>query len=160
MERIGHKIRNLLNIRHGVGGNLLSLFFLYADPAVNNGEIYHIEYLQNMRVQIEPPHQKQNNTPQCKRCTHQGNCAHRQRCVKCSKSHSTKQYTLLKTQPKTCLHFGGSHPATYRGCKVYQTIIRIRFSSPRIIASIHITNAPGQEKKCLRHHRKLKVDRK
>jgi hypothetical protein len=60
-ERMGHKITKLWNIRHTVTGSPLSLLFLDIEPAANNSEIYHKEYLQNMRVQIEPPHQKQNN---------------------------------------------------------------------------------------------------
>jgi hypothetical protein len=63
IESMGYKIRNLWNIRHRVTGNPLSLLFLDIEPAANNNEIYHTEYLQNMRVQIEPPHQKQNNLP-------------------------------------------------------------------------------------------------
>jgi hypothetical protein len=42
--------------------------------AANNSELYHIEYLQNMRVQIDPPN-KENNIPQGKQAsilTHQG----------------------------------------------------------------------------------------
>jgi hypothetical protein len=66
IERMGHKIRNLWNIRHGVTGNSFSFIFLDLEPAANNREIYHTEYLQNIRVQIEPPHPKQNNIPQCK----------------------------------------------------------------------------------------------
>jgi hypothetical protein len=101
-----------------------------------------------MRVHIKPPHQKQNNIPQCKICqAHfltKGYCAHRPRCVKCGKSHSVEQCTLPKTQPATYLHCGESHPASFRGCKVYQEIIRTR-CSPWTTASIHITNTPGQE---------------
>jgi hypothetical protein len=130
-ERMGHKIRNLWNIRHRISGNPLSPFFLYVEPAANNIEIYHTEYLQNMRVQIQPTHQKQNNIPQCKRSQAyfhtKGYCAHRPRCVKCGKSHSTEQ---CQTQISTSLHCGESHPASYRGCKVYQEILRTRFSSP------------------------------
>jgi hypothetical protein len=144
-----HKIRNLWNIRQG-SGNPLSLFFLDSEPAANNSEIYHIQYLQNMRVKTEPPHQKQNNIPQCRRCQAyfhtKGYCAHRPRCVKCGKSHSTEQCTLPKRQPATCLHCGEWHPTSYRGCKVYQEIIHTRFYSPRKTASIHITNSSRQEK--------------
>jgi hypothetical protein len=67
IERMVHKIRNLWNIRDRVCGNPLSLFFLDIEPAANNSEIYNVEYLQNMRVQIESPNQKQNNIPQCKK---------------------------------------------------------------------------------------------
>jgi hypothetical protein len=51
-----------------VTGNPLSFFLFDIEPAANNREIYHIEYLQNTRVQIEPPHQKQNNISQRKKC--------------------------------------------------------------------------------------------
>jgi hypothetical protein len=50
-----HKIRNLQNIRHRVTGYPFSIFFLDMEPTANNSEIYHMEYLQNMRVKIEPP---------------------------------------------------------------------------------------------------------
>jgi hypothetical protein len=43
--KMRHKIRNLWNIRHRVTGYPLSLFFLDSEPAANNSEIYHIEYL-------------------------------------------------------------------------------------------------------------------
>jgi hypothetical protein len=56
---------------------------------------------------------------------------------------------LYQKHTAKCLHCGGWHPASYtrRGCKVYQEIVRIKFSSPRTTASIHITNAPGQDNK-------------
>jgi hypothetical protein len=146
---MGHKIRNLRNIRHRVTGYTLSLFFLGVEPAANNSEIYHIGYLQNMIVQTQPAYQKQNNIPQCKRCQAffhtKGYCEHRIRCVKCGKSHSTEQGTLPKTQPASCLHYGESHPASYRGSKVYQEVIRTRISSTRPTASIHVTNTRRHE---------------
>jgi hypothetical protein len=43
-ERMGHKIRNLWNIRHEVTGYPLSFFSLDIEPAANNSELYHIEY--------------------------------------------------------------------------------------------------------------------
>jgi hypothetical protein len=61
IERMEHNIINVWNIRHRVTGHPLSLFFLDIELAAKNNETYHIEYLQIMRVQIEPPHQKQNN---------------------------------------------------------------------------------------------------
>jgi hypothetical protein len=41
--------------------------FIY-EPAENYNEIFRTEYLQNLKIQIEFPHQKQNNILQCKRC--------------------------------------------------------------------------------------------
>jgi hypothetical protein len=150
VESMGHKIRNLWNIRHRVTGNPFSLFFLdIVEPAANNSEMYHTENRQNMKFQTETPHRKQNNIPQCRKCQAyfhtKGYCAHRPRCVKCDKSHSTEQCTLPKAQPATCLHCGESHPTSYRVCEFYEEIIRTRFSSPWPTASIHITKAPRQE---------------
>jgi hypothetical protein len=45
MEIMAHKIRNLWTIKHGVTGYPLSFFFLDIEPAANNSEIYHTEYL-------------------------------------------------------------------------------------------------------------------
>jgi hypothetical protein len=144
IERMGHKIRSHWNIRHRATGKPLSLFFLDIEPADNNNEIYHIECLQNMRVQIEPSPQKK-----CKRCQayfhNKGYGEHRPRCVRCGKSHSTEKCILPKAQLAKCLHCGESHPASYRGCKVYQQIIRSRFAPLRPIASNHLTNIPRQE---------------
>jgi hypothetical protein len=50
IERMGHTIRNLWKIR--LRATDYPLFFLDAEPAANNSEIYHTEYLQNISVQI------------------------------------------------------------------------------------------------------------
>jgi hypothetical protein len=63
IETHGHKVRN---VKHRITGRTLSLVFVDLEPADNNKEIYIIIYLQNMRIQIEPPHQKK-NIPQCKK---------------------------------------------------------------------------------------------
>jgi hypothetical protein len=79
IERMGHKIRKLWNIRHRVSGNPFSLFFLDFTPTTNNSEIYHIKYLQNMSVKIEPPHQSKiiyHNASDVKRTSTQRGIAH------------------------------------------------------------------------------------
>jgi hypothetical protein len=68
IERMGHKIRKYESSDTGSLTTPLSLFFLDIEPAANNSEIYYTEYLKKYEVQTEPPHQKQNNIPQCKRC--------------------------------------------------------------------------------------------
>jgi hypothetical protein len=57
IESSEHKIRNLWNIRRRVTGYHLPLFFLDIELAAKINEIY-IEYPQNMRVKIRPPHRK------------------------------------------------------------------------------------------------------
>jgi hypothetical protein len=69
IERMGHKVTKLWNIRQKVSGKPFLLFFLDIEPAANNSEIYRIEYLQNMRLQIEPPNKKkQYNIQQYNKC--------------------------------------------------------------------------------------------
>lgn len=45
-------------------------------------------------------------------------------CVKCGKSHDTKMCTKPKDTPATCALCNGNHPANYKGCMVYQDLIR------------------------------------
>jgi hypothetical protein len=150
IEAYGHKVRNLWNIKHRVTRRPLSLFFVDLEPAGNNKEIYNITYLQNMRIQIEPPHQKKNNIPQCKKCQGyfhtKGYCEHKPRCVKCGNMHNTENCKLPRTEPAKCVHCGEGHPANYRGCKVYQEIIAHRFPSSKPIINNHrLTNSVTQE---------------
>jgi hypothetical protein len=79
IERIGNKIRNIWNIRQRVTDNSLSLFILAIEQTTNNKEIYHIEYLQNVRVQIQPQHQSKiiyHNARDAKRTSTQRGTAH------------------------------------------------------------------------------------
>jgi hypothetical protein len=141
----------------------LSLFFLNIEPAANNSEIYHVEYLQHRRVKIKPPHQKQNYIPQCKRCQacfhNEGYWAHSARCVKYVRTHSNEQCTLPKTQPATCLHYGELRLASYGGRKVYQEIIRTSFLHSKQHQVFILQIYRDKRTKALQHHRKLK-DRK
>lgn len=130
IEGYGHTVRNVWNIRDKTTGRPLSIFFIDLEPADNNIKIYDITYLQNMKIQFEPPYQKRNNIPQCKRC--QGYfhtkryCEHKPRCVKCGRLHNTEECKLPRSEPPKCVHCGEGHPANYKGCKVYQDIIKSR----------------------------------
>jgi hypothetical protein len=68
IENHGHKVRNVWNIKNRVSGRPLSLFFVDLEPDDSSKEIYDITYLQNVRMQFEPPHQKRNGIPQYKKC--------------------------------------------------------------------------------------------
>jgi hypothetical protein len=72
-------------------------------------------------------------------------CAHRRKCVKCGKTHSTARCTLSKTQPARLLLCGESHPVCYRSYKAHQGIICTRLSSLRTIVNINVKNNPRQE---------------
>jgi hypothetical protein len=51
IERMGTKLEIYGTQTQGHWLSLLDI-----EPVANNSEIYRIEYLQNMRAQIEPPH--------------------------------------------------------------------------------------------------------
>lgn len=45
-------------------------------------------------------------------------------CVKCSKAQLTADCKLSSSGPTRCVHCNESHTANYRGCRVYQQILR------------------------------------
>lgn len=60
LDNIGHKVCNIINIRHRVSKEPLPMFFIDLEPQHNNKDIYNLEF----RIRIEPPRIK-NNIVQC-----------------------------------------------------------------------------------------------
>jgi hypothetical protein len=79
-------VRNILNIRHRVNQYPLSMFYVDLEPKENNNEIYSVQYLNNMKINVEPPNKK-NTIIQCARCQLYGHsktyCKRPYKCVKC-----------------------------------------------------------------------------
>ena len=125
---LGHKARNIINAQHRITKEPLNLFFIDLEPAQNNKEVYEITALQNKIIQIEPPRAKRNNIVQCVRCQHYGHtksyCNRPFSCVKCGGCHNSKECTKSKDTPATCALCGGNHPANYRGCEHYHSILK------------------------------------
>lgn len=125
IEDHGHQVRNISNLRHNVTKEPLSIFFIDLEPHIDNKTIYDINYLLNARIKFEPPNKKK-EVIQCKRCQRYGHtrsyCWNKPRCVKCSLDHETSKCTKAATTPPKCVHCGGEHPASYRGCKVYKEL--------------------------------------
>jgi len=94
IEKFGHTVVNIFNIKQNQTNTPLSLFFVDLKPSKNNKHIYQIETLNYIKVKFEPPRPKR-NTPQCSKCQRYGHtqayCYHSPRCVKCAGSHLTKQ---------------------------------------------------------------------
>lgn len=61
LKKHGHTVRNILNIRHRVTKQPLMMFYVDLEPKENNKQIYDIQYLNNMKIVIEPPHKKRNH---------------------------------------------------------------------------------------------------
>ena len=45
-------------------------------------------------------------------------------CVKCGRSHNSSDCVTQKDTPAKCALCGGNHPANYKGCEHYHTIIK------------------------------------
>jgi hypothetical protein len=63
--------------------------------------------------------------------------------------HKTEERNIPKTEPAKCLHCVEINPANYKGCKVYQEIIRNKFPSSKPIIETHrATTSSTQENTC------------
>lgn len=111
LNNLGHKVRNVTNVRHRATKQPLNLFFVDLEPANNNKEVYNIERLQNVTIKIEPPHKSNNGIVQCTRCQLYGHtksyCNRPFVCVKCGGLHSTESCKKSKETPATCALCGG-----------------------------------------------------
>jgi hypothetical protein len=125
IEENGHKVRNILNVRHNITKVPLSLFFVDLEPNSNNKDIFNIMYLLNAKVRFEAPRRKK-EVVQCKKCQQFGHtksyCWNIAQCVKCAQSHETAHCTKNTETAPTCIHCGGEHPASYKGCRVYREL--------------------------------------
>jgi len=70
-ESLGHKVRNVLNIRHRVTKEPLPLYFVDSEPQDNNKNIYDLQLLCNMEIVVEAL-RKKNPIVQCTRCQSYG----------------------------------------------------------------------------------------
>lgn len=125
VEEVGHKVRNIINVRNNVTKVPMSMFFIDLEPNYNNKTIYDVIYLLNAKVKFEPPHKKK-EIVQCKKCQQYGHtktyCWNVVCCVKCGQNHDTTECNKNGQTPPTCVHCGGDHPASYKGCKVYKDL--------------------------------------
>lgn len=129
LDKKGHKVRNIINVRHRMSKEPLPMFFVDLEPQTNNKEIFNLQLLQNCKIRIEPPRNK-SNIIQCTRCQAYGHsktyCMKPYNCVKCGGQHDTKTCKKTRDTPATCTLCGGDHPANYKGCTVYQDLINSR----------------------------------
>lgn len=126
LQKKGHKVRNIMNIRHRVSKEPLPLFFVDIEPDTNNKEIYKLDYLLHCKIKVEAPRNKR-IIAQCTRCQDYGHtksyCKKPFKCVKCGGLHDTSTCTKARSTPATCALCQGNHPANYKGCKVYLDLI-------------------------------------
>jgi len=58
LQKKGHAVRNILNTRHRVNKYPLSMFYVDLEPKENKKEIYNLQCLNNMKINVEPPYKK------------------------------------------------------------------------------------------------------
>jgi ribonuclease BN (tRNA processing enzyme) len=58
LNKKGHKVRNMINVKHRVTKEPLLLFFVDLEPQSNNKEIYNLQLLLNCKIRVEPPNTK------------------------------------------------------------------------------------------------------
>lgn len=147
LKGLGFEIRNVMNIRSRINKEPLPLFFVDQEPNEENKKIYDIKYLLRTKISVEPPRKKY-DIPQCLRCQAYGHtksyCTKPFYCVKCAGDHPTTSCTKAKTTAATCALCNGPHPASYKGCPVYQDLQKPR-SFPNNNRKITMANQ-GTEK--------------
>lgn len=125
----GYGVRNVVNVRSSKTKEPLPLFFVDLDPNPNNKTIYEIKHINNAIVFVEPP-KKTNDLVQCYRCQQfghtQGYCKRPFRCVKCALDHPTSACRMKDNSSPRCIHCLMNHTANYKGCTVYQELIKKR----------------------------------
>lgn len=125
----GHEVRNITNVISRKYKTPLSMFFVDLEPKSNNKDIYHLNSINNAIISIEP-YNKPKELLQCHRCQGFGHtkayCKMPYNCVKCGLNHPTKTCKKGKDAPPKCMHCNGEHTANYKGCVVYQQLIKKR----------------------------------
>jgi hypothetical protein len=120
----GFKVRSVTNVlsRDKVK---LPLFFVDLDPEKSSEEIFKVNSLFQLKIQVEHPRQK-HQIVQCTRCQRYGHtkgyCTLPPRCVKCAGPHSSQQCTKSRETPAMCALCQGNHPASYRGCNIHKEL--------------------------------------
>ena len=74
------------------------------------------------------------SVPQCTRCQHYGHtknyCKREPRCVRCEGNHHYKNCNVPRSTASKCVNCKDDHPANFKGCTYYQTIISRQNARP------------------------------
>jgi len=121
LQKEGHTVRNIMNIKHKQTKELLSLFFVDLEPQANSKESFNLKFLGNTKITIEAPH-KNRNIVQCQRRQDYGYsktyCTKPYQCVKCGGQHDSKDCMKPRHILVKCALCGEDHPTNYKGCTV------------------------------------------
>ena len=100
------------------------MFYVDLEPKENNKETYNLKYLNNMKINVEPPYKK--IPPYSVQDVSYGHsktyCTRPYKCVKCGGNHMTTEYQKPRETPAKCALCSGQHTANYKGCTVYKDL--------------------------------------
>jgi len=150
LQKEGHTVRNIMNIKHKQTKDPLSLFFVDLEPQANNKAIFSLKFLDNTKITTEAPH-KNRNIVQCQRWQAYGHsktyCTKPYQCVKCGGQHDSKDCKKPRHNPAKCALCGEDHPANYKGCTVYRNLVAKRSNSTRVnnLYQQHSATHPNQQ---------------
>ncbi|KAL4113104.1 hypothetical protein QTP88_016789 [Uroleucon formosanum] len=123
LESLGHTTRNITNVLQRTTKLPLPLCFIDLEPALNNKDIFKIEFIHFTKIKVEEP-RFNHRTIQCLRCQRFGHtksyCYHPTKCVRCGENHLTDTCQQSKSLPAKCALCEDNHPANYRGCPIHK----------------------------------------
>jgi hypothetical protein len=121
IEKLGHTVTNIWNIKYYGSKLPLSMFFVELKPAPNNKGIFNVEYIQQCKIEFELPKHKRDivQNANCQGYGQTKNCHLKARCVKRPGDHLTNQcHRKEKSSNVQCVLCSGNHPVNYKGCTV------------------------------------------
>ena len=99
------------------------MFYVDLEPKENK-EIYNLQYLNNMKINVEPPYKKipPYNVQDVSYGHSKTYCTRPYKCVKCGGNHMTTEYQKPRETPAKCALCSGQHTANYKDCTVYRDL--------------------------------------
>ncbi|KAL4132606.1 hypothetical protein QTP88_009730 [Uroleucon formosanum] len=105
LESLGHTARNITNVLQRTTKMPLPIFFIDLEPALNNKDIFKIEFIYYTKIKVEEP-RFNHQTIQCLRCQGFGHtksyCYHPPKCVRCGENHLSDTCQKSKSLPAKC----------------------------------------------------------
>lgn len=157
LTALGHKVRNIVNVKSRVTKQPLSIFSVELEPNSNNKQIYDLKHINNAIVTVEPP-KKVKEIVQCYRCQMFGHtktyCNREFKCVKCGLDHLSTECTKDVNSPPQCANCMLNHTSSYKGCKVYQHLLQKKtqnYVRPLKTAAARNVSIPAMERTHIEH---------
>ncbi|KAF0747335.1 Uncharacterized protein FWK35_00020542 [Aphis craccivora] len=122
-------IRSVTNVLHKINKYPLPLFFIDLEPIPYSNDTFKLSSLLCTKIKVEEPF-KTKTISQCINFQEYGHtrsyCGYPSRCVRCSAFHQSSACPNPPGTPPKCALCQGTHPASYKGCSVYEDLQRCK----------------------------------